>query len=183
MIELLEGGKVTDINLKEAIHYLALAWRSISSATIENFCKHTGLIQMQTEDASQQLEDPVCELDALLRRPTLACGNSMSTSSYLDIDETVDTGELPTEDDILDLVSGKGVCTDNDEPEDEPDEDDVPTVKEAREAARVLQKYFDSKSDGDCSWTVTKLTSKLEVEALKSIRRTSLLNYFSNSGV
>ena len=107
----------------------------------------------------------------------------MSASSYLDVDETVDMGEQPTEDDIIGLVSHTDV-----EEEDSEDDDDsevppenVPTVKQAKEAARILQNYFDSKSDGDCSWTVAKLLNKLDINAAKNVSQTSLLNYFSFS--
>ena len=125
LTELLEEDKKPDINLKETIRYLTLAWKSVSSATIKNYWKHTGI--MPVNEGSQDVtEDPLQELTSLLNAPILSRDECLSASSYLDEDQNLGTGDVPTDDDILAIVEGG--CEDDNN--------------------------FDSKNDEEGSWDV-----------------------------
>jgi hypothetical protein len=109
LIELIEQDKKPDINLKEAIRYLALAWKSVSPVTIRNCWKHTGIMPA-SEESQEATVDPLQEL-TVLNAPVLNRIECLSASSYLDKDEDSETGDLPTDDDILALVEDK--CQDD----------------------------------------------------------------------
>ena len=146
--------------MKEAIRFLALAWKTVTPATISNCWKHTGILP-KLED--QELEvDPMQELHSLLNVPLLQTANCMAASHYLFIYEEVETEELPSDDDIVPMV----------QKEDDDDDDDspIPTLMQAVHAAKVLQQYFDSKTDEESSWAIVDLQRKLEkiFEEMKS---------------
>ena len=95
-IKLIEKDQKPDLNLKEAVRFVAMAWGSVSATTIQNCWKHTGI--MPTLDVgSHAPEDPVQELTDLLNTPQLTSARCLSAESYLDEDEALSTGELPTE--------------------------------------------------------------------------------------
>ena len=181
LIELLEEDKKADINLKEAIRYLALAWKSVSCATIKNCWKHTGIMPV-TEGIQDVNEDPLQELTSLLNAPILSRAECLSASTYLDEDENLETGDLPTDDDILAMVEGGCENDDDDDNDDNGPEEDrtPPTSQQAMEAAKVLQYYFDSKNDEEGSWAVVGIQKMLEKAAAQSKVQTSLLNYFKH---
>ena len=81
LIELLEEEKKPHINLKEAIRYIALAWQSITSVTIQNCWRHTGImpcINVVLEDVS----DPAGDIQTLLSTHTLLSAACQSASDY-----------------------------------------------------------------------------------------------------
>ena len=51
LIQLLEDGKKPDINLREALCYIAVAWKTISTTTISNCWKHTGIMSTTIENS------------------------------------------------------------------------------------------------------------------------------------
>ena len=92
----------------------------------------------------------------------------------------LETGELPTEEDIIALVEG-ATDQDNDGNDAEDDQDDhiaPPTLKQAVDAAKVLQSFFDSKEDEESSWAIVGLNEKLEDIAARQKVQTSLFDYF-----
>lgn len=169
LIELLEENKTADINLKEAIRYIAMAWKTITPSTIKNCWRHTGILQLPEKNCDHEEDDSIWTLSTLLKRNEIACDGSMSAESFLDVDATVDIGEQTTQDDIIALVSNTEMATeDSDDDEDsEASTENVPTVQQAREAARILQCYFDSTSDVESSWATSKLLNKLDIAATR----------------
>ena len=180
LIELLEENKPADINLKEAIRYIAMAWKTITPSTIKNCWRHTGILQFPEENNDHEEDDSFQTLSVLLRRNEITRNDSMSADSFLDVDATVDTGEQPSEEDIIALVSNTDSTEESEDEEDgEPSAESVPTVQQAREAARILQRYFDSTSDVESSWTTSKLLNKLDIAATQGKTQTSLLSFLS----
>ena len=110
-----------------------------------------------TEGSQEVTEDPLQQLTSLLNTPVLSRAECLSASSYLDEDQNLETGDLPTDDDILAIVEG-GCDNNDDNDNDGPEEDHTastpPTSRQAIEGAEVLQYYFDSKNDEEGSWAV-----------------------------
>ena len=126
------------------------------------------------------IHDPVDDLQTLLSNRTLQPANCQSASDYLAIDGVLETGELPSEEDITALVEG-ATDQDNDDNDAEDDQDDhiaPPTLKQAVDAAKVLQSFFDSKEDEESSWAIVGLNKKLEDIAARQKVQTSLFDYF-----
>ena len=179
-VELIEKDQKPDLNLKEAVRFVAMAWRSVSATTIQNCWKHTGIMPGLDVD-SQVPEDPVQDLSTLLNCPQLTSAGCLSAESYLDQDETLDTGELPTEEDILAVVS-RETDTHNDHNSDSEEdhlEDDPtpsPTSQQAFEAVRILQHSFSSR---DCvegnfamigvNMLVTKLSAQTRTQTQSTL--------------
>ena len=111
-----------------------------------------------TEGIQEVTEDPLQELSSLLT-PVL----NRAECSYLDEDWNLETGDLPTDDDILAILEGGLDDNDNDD-DDGPEEDHTasipPTSQQAMEAAIVLQYYFDNKNDEEGSWAVVGIQNK-----------------------
>ena len=72
-------------------------------------------------------EDPVQELTDLMNTPQLTSARCLSAESYLDEDEALSTGELPTED-ILAMVNRDTTehKEHNDSENDQPENDGTP---------------------------------------------------------
>ena len=102
----------------------------------------------------------------------------MPASNYLDIDEEAKTGELPSDDDIVAKVQKED---DDDDINDDDDDDDadspIPTLMQAVHVAKVLQQYFDSKTDKECSWAIVDLHRKLEKTFEERKSQTSLFDF------
>ena len=93
----------------------------------------------------EAVSDPAGGLQTLLSTHTLLSAACQLASDYLAVDEELETGELPTQEDIIALVEG------DDQTDDTADDQDnlipPPSHKQAIEAVRILQSFFDSKED------------------------------------
>ena len=94
LIELLEVDKKPDINLQEAIRYIALAWKSVSPVMIRNCWKHTGIMPGDTV-ALESISDPADDLQTLLNICTQHSTDSTRASDYLDVDVEVTDQTAP----------------------------------------------------------------------------------------
>ena len=183
LIELLEQDKNPDINLKEAVRYLASAWKSVSPATIRNCWRHTGIVSMDAD--RRESADSVDELNTLLNASVLSNKECMTASSYLEVDEQLDTGDVPTDEEIVQLVQQDAhpdVENSDDDANDDMSREEYrppPSTQEALTAARLLQDYFDSKADQEGSWAVIDLQKRINVVAAQSQIQTTLLQYFN----
>ena len=153
---MIEGGKKPDITLKEAVRYVASAWKSLSASTIANCWQHTGIVT--NIDVINDCSDPVANIATLLATEVLQSPDCTSAASYVNADEVLETEELPTDDDIIAMMAGDGDMSEDDDDDDDDDDDEVdnepaiptaPTISQAIEAARLLQNYFDTTGDED----------------------------------
>ena len=180
LIKLLEDDKKPDIDLKEAIRYLALAWKSVSATSITNCWRHTGITPSSAETEGSE-EDPIQSLSSLLEHDRLRSPEGLSAASYVDVDTTLETEDLPTDDDIISMVAGQDEDFEDDVDEVEKDSGDVPTAptpKQALQSLQLLQNYFDSTGDESDAWMVLKLKEKLERNCVHARVQTSLFDYF-----
>ena len=142
LIDLLRKEMKADVDLKEAIRFIAMAWNSVKPETIANCWKHTGII---TTDVDEDPTDSVDDLATLLDAPILSHTRPMTAEEYLSVEQELEAGETLTDDDILSLVLNED-STDGDE-DDFMEERPLPTLSEAKEASKLLQKFFEGKND------------------------------------
>ena len=85
-------------------------------------------------------------LTSLLAHERLSSPECMSAASYIHADATLETEDLPSDDDIISMVTGQDDADteDSEEVNEEDSRDPVPTLKQALQAARLLQNYLDS---------------------------------------
>ena len=69
----------------------------------------------------------------------------MTAEEYLSVEQELETGETLTDDDILSLVLNED-STDGDEEDDFMEERPLPTLSEAKEASKLLQRFFEGKN-------------------------------------
>ena len=106
----------------------------------------------------------------------------MSAASYIHADATLETEDLPSDDDIISMVTGQDDADieDSEEVNEEDSRDPVPTLKQAVQAARLLQNYLDSTvGNEDDAWMILKLLEKYEKNSVQVRVQTSLADYFA----
>ena len=127
----IEDGQEQVVSIKTAITYVKEAWASVKQSTIVNCWRHVKILpptqqpttNVETDDADDDL--PLAELQRLQHRLP-AAEDRMNAADYLNIDREIDTGEMLTDDSILDLVSETRPA---DQMSDEDDKPEEPTVK------------------------------------------------------
>jgi hypothetical protein len=173
LIKLLEDDKKPDINLKEAICFLAFAWKSVSTTSIANCWRHTRIIPSHGDTCTEAGYCDYCvqNLSSLLRNDHLRASECMSAGAYLDADASLETEDLPSDDDIISMVTSEGGNTikadDGDEIEDD-SEIRAPSLKQALDAMQLLQNYMDRTGEQDDVWMVLQLQEKLEKNAVNA---------------
>ena len=182
-IDLIEKDQKPDLNLKEAIRLLAAAWRSVTPSTISNCWIHTGILPTTSPELGDQCEDPVEELSAVLDSPQLRSAGCLSADSYLEQDQTVDTGEMPREDDILSLVSSQPGDTYDSDSGDEPEvvPQPAPSSRQAVEAVRLLQDFFDSKDSEEGSSALIGVDKLVQQLSEQSQVQSSIFDFFKRT--
>lgn len=182
-VELLEVDRKPDLNLKEAVRFLATAWKSVAPTTVQNCWKHTGIMP-ELDAVSEAQEDPVQDLSAVLNNSEVRSADCLSAESYLDQDEALETGDLPTEEDILKLVSNEHAHTSDDSDSDDDEQyvpSPAPTTKQALEAVRVLQDFFDCKKSEEGSWSVIDIEKLVVKFSAQTQKQSSLFDYMKRS--
>ena len=143
LIHKLEMDLPPDLNLKEAIRFLTRAWNSVTSETIYNCWKHTGIMASAVPEGESS-PDPSSQLADLLAVPSMSRTHPMSARQFLSVDDELETGETLTDDDIVSLVASSEDSEDDDDHcETEPEQTQcIPSSTEARQALSLLQVFF-----------------------------------------
>ena len=121
-------------------------------------------------------------LTSLLVHEQFSSPKCMSAASYIHADATLETEDLPSDDDIISMVTGQDDADieDSEEVNEEDSRDPVSTLKQALQAARSLQNYLDSTvGNEDDAWMILKLQEKLEKNSVQARVQTSLFDYFA----
>ncbi|KAK7586132.1 hypothetical protein V9T40_004008 [Parthenolecanium corni] len=138
MIADMELKKETVINILDAILMLHQSWTEISSSTIANCFRNSGLCGKAPTPALADFEI-ADELATIL--PLVS--TSISGNEYSAIDDKIITAEILSDEEIVADVQKKGEINEN--AEDEADDEDAfgspPTVAEARSALTTLLQY------------------------------------------
>ena len=83
LIKMLEDDKKPDIDLKEAICYLALVWKTVSATSIANCWRHTGITTSSGGSEEVSERDAMQALTSLLAHERLSSPECMSAASYI----------------------------------------------------------------------------------------------------
>ena len=144
-LQCIEDGLEQVVNVKLAITYVKEAWASVKQSTIVNCWRHVKILppaqqpatNVETDDADDDL--PLAELQRLLQRMP-AAEDRLDAADYVNVDRDIETGEMLTDDNILDLVSetrsADNVSDDDDE--DEPEEPPVTRSDARKGLAQVI---------------------------------------------
>jgi hypothetical protein len=159
------GQESENITIKHAIKFTAKAWKKVTSQTIINCWKKTGIlpdIDNEIENATSILDlsnvEELNDLQILIDK--LAFTNPISASEYIEIDKTNENDEINLQD-IISIINP----TEEDQNQEEIIEE-FPSVtnKEALYAIKTLDTYVEQQSE--------KLQlSENEFKLLKSLKR------------
>ena len=138
------------MDVHQAISMIADTWKDVKQTTVANCWRHVGILQPsedQDDNTHQQNDEDIRSL----------IGNIHSTTSHLDIDpseemtakdctnDSVETEQSLTDDQIVEVVSGgtNDAVSDEDKPEvaEEPPPP-PPTITEAHMACQQSPAYF-----------------------------------------
>ena len=128
MLDLFEDGKDINsekINIKEAINYIAEAWRSVTEETIGNCWRKTGILPSLTDedinDASQiqqeTMDDEATDINQMINElntedPSAALLADALNDFFHDLEE-IPTEDVLSDDDILKLIQEETHDEDN----------------------------------------------------------------------
>lgn len=138
----------------------------------------------ESEAGSCQVQEaPIGDLTALLNHRQLRRAECLSAVSYLDQDQTLETGDLTTEDDILALVDNEAHNDIDSESDDEPEpihNSPPPTTQQAIEAVQVLYCNYTmtAKEVKKGIWALAGIDKIVQQLAAQSQVQSTLLNFF-----
>lgn len=174
MIEAAELGTVFNTSLLDAITLVSRAWEKVTSATIANCFKHSGLLTASAQEPSQMdnLDYIFYEEDELPLSEWIKLASGINTivtdeqwSEFVDVDNNLDTwGELDTTEIVDRVLSQEDVSADDEEISEEI-LFEPPSILEALQAAETLRNfiaYGNSIEDPKLSDSVSYIEKQLE---------------------
>jgi len=178
-------GSFQRIDLKQAIYFVKDAWTMVKEQTIANCFGHTGI--MPSVQATQPPEQDF-QQDALSELVRVAAiGNPLALDEYLNLPEENVTEEPLTDEDIIRLVQGDSVSSeDQDNNDDDDDCSEGPPVIEPyslAEAIPVCERLLATleSHDGFSEENYSSLRGLIrDVHRVKAkqVKQTTLTDYF-----
>ena len=202
-IDAIDAGRVTKVEVSDAIRWTKLSWDEVTSSTIVNCWRHTGILPVEGESTDRSETSAVSasadESTPLATQPKPALyrdfGNLferlsasipqellMTPAEYLEIDNELPTCELMSDDQIIQLVSGpSATSSDDDEGEEEGGAQPARVSHvDAAAAVDVLMRYFEqceqaTEDDVQPLCVIKRRVDSLRVTAQK---QSSILDFF-----
>lgn len=161
LMELLECEGKTSVNMLHAVNFLLKAWEEVTPTTIQHSFRHAGLCtnsksdEVKTEAEFDSVDD--FPLTKWIQQFNMA-GNTVNLQTYIEVDDCLLTTASLTDKEILDSLRNTEDQEQGDEETDVPEP--PPSIKEALEAAILLEKYFLYHQDASISQDMNKISKK-----------------------
>ncbi|KAJ8718060.1 hypothetical protein PYW07_005990 [Mythimna separata] len=166
LMELVESEGKTSVNMLHAVNFLSKAWEEVSPTAIQHSFRHVGLYTNPTSDeVKTELEfesDDELPFTEWIQQFNMA-GSTVNLQTYIEVDDCLLTTASHTNKEILDEQGDKEDETDEPEP--------PPSLKEALEAAKLLENYFLYHEDASISQDMSKISKKIQQNYWSSKRR------------
>lgn len=144
LMELVESKGKTSVNMLHAINFLYKAWEEVTPTTIQHSFQHAGLCTHSTSDEVEtepELDDDL-SLTEWVQQFNVAGNFEENLQTYIEVDDCLLTAASLTDKEILDSVKKTADQEQGDEEDETDDLEPPPSIKEALEAAKLLEKYF-----------------------------------------
>lgn len=178
LVERAEQGEEMAINLLQGLRMVHHAWQDVSAATVVNCWNHAGILQ--PPPPCDPLDDENCSLAhlrTLMQRLSLVAVDISAATKYLDVDQHEEACAPMTDQDIVRSVTGfDSQVNDSDDDSEEPD---IVTVRDARTALRTALAFFEQQNN--VVQVSTLCNSLKEIEAYCGFKQTSIESYFCQS--
>lgn len=166
LMELVESEGTTSINMLHAINFLSKAWDEVTAATIQHSFRHAGLCSTSDEGEKEPEFDseddlPLTEWVKQFNVPNILTEN---LQTYIEVDDHLATTASLTDEEILDSVRN----TEEQQVDEEDETDDPippPSIKQALDAAKLLERYFlYNHVDSAVSQDMSKIQKKIQLK-------------------
>ncbi|KAL4096693.1 hypothetical protein QTP88_021598 [Uroleucon formosanum] len=121
LMEIIESDGNASINMLDAVNFLSKAWEEVTAETIRHSFRHAGLRSFANAEEEIEFENE---------------------DDTLKIDENLVTTISLTDEEILNAVTKGEEEQKEDEEEAQPDEVVIPSIQQALDAAKLLEKYL-----------------------------------------
>lgn len=199
MLRLFEEGKDINkekINIKEAIDYLADAWKNVTEETIINCWIKTGILPTSSNediiDAMQSrqeiMDEEIENIDQIIGEldtgtdPRAALLADAINDFFLDLEENVPTEEILSDDDIIKLIQEEA-HSDEDSDNDSDEEPILVSSNDALKSLKIWMTFFEQQpldefnvEDMHVFKKYFNIVQRLE---LQSRKQTSITNFFN----
>jgi len=143
-MEIIESDGNASNNMLDAVNFLSKAWEEVTAETIRHSFRHAGLRSFaNAEEEIEQFEnenDTLSEWIAQFNTPHTFTPEDLQ--NYVEIDENLVTTISLTDEEILNAVTKGEEEQKEDEEEAQPDEVVIPSIQQALDAAKLLEKYL-----------------------------------------
>ena len=97
------GEAIRNVNIKEAVEMIADAWRNVKPMTIKNCWQLTKILPAVADEMEiDEIDEDMANLISALNRLKIADSSvSMTAEEYAQLDGSLTSAELPTEEEIL----------------------------------------------------------------------------------
>ena len=176
------------MDVRQAIGMIADAWKDVKQTTVANCWRHVGILQPsgdQDDNADEQNgEDIRCllgDIDSTTSRLDIDPSERITAKDYVNVDDSVETEQSLTDDQIVELVSGGTNDAESDVVEEPPPL--PPTIAEAHRACQLLISFYENEVAKDDSHS-SKLTEIrkhmrfLSTKKLSVAKQTSITDFF-----
>jgi hypothetical protein len=159
IVESIEKKQDYTVTLLDAIRFIEKAWRRVTTKTIQNSFRHAGILSTQglngTENEDDTNNDDDLPLTEWLRKVSSDELGQYDYEAYATIDDDIVTTEAQTDDDIVSEVKKDRAEEDTEEGGEECSKVSIPTMRDALEAIRVVNLFYESR--GGSSEIATKI--------------------------
>lgn len=178
LVERAEQGEEMTINLLQGLRMVHHAWQDVSAATVTNCWNHAGILQRPPP--CDPLDDENCSLAhlrTLMQRLGSVAVDVPAAMEYVGVDQHEEACAPMTDEDIVRSVTAFDAHVSGSD--DDSDEPDIVSVRDARTALRTALAFFEQQNN---VVQVNALSKSLkEIEAYDGFKQTSIDSYFCKS--
>uniref|UniRef100_A0A2S2NVD0 Tigger transposable element-derived protein 4 n=1 Tax=Schizaphis graminum TaxID=13262 RepID=A0A2S2NVD0_SCHGA len=146
LMEIIESDGNASINMLDTVNFLSKAWEEVTAETIRHSFRHVGLLSnlnnTEEKEKEQFEKDDISLSEWIIQSNTPHTFTPEDLQNYVEIDENLVTTILLTDEEILNAATKGEEEQKEYEEEEQPDEVVIPSIQQALDAAKLLEKYL-----------------------------------------